>query len=106
LGGQKEDYFATNHGIERGEDHISGDPNRFDTMIATALALNLEDPGTYDTFRGLCDVTNFADYTILFWFSGFGDNIDNNWYGGMRNVPLAGSVPPEGFMMLMVDVGR
>jgi hypothetical protein len=103
LGGQKEDYFATNHGIERGEDHISGDPNRFDTMISMALALNLEDPGTYETFKGLCDVTNFADYTILFWFSGFGDNIDNNWYGGMRNVPLAGSVPPEGFMMLMWD---
>jgi len=103
LGGEKEDYFATNHGFERGEGHISGDPNRFDTMISMALARGLANPGTYDTFRGLCDVTQFADYTILFWFSGFGDNIDNNWYAGMRNVPLVGSVPPEGFMMFMWD---
>jgi hypothetical protein len=68
-----------------------------------AQAKTLEVPGNYETFKGLCDATNFADYTILFWFSGFGDNIDNNWYGGMRNIPLAGSVPPEGFMMLMWD---
>ena len=103
FGGEKEDYFATNHGYERGEDHISGDSTRFDTMISMAQAQNLEDPCNYETFKGLCDATNFADYTILFWFSGFGDTIDNNWYAGMRNVPLVGSVPPEGFMMLMWD---
>ena len=103
LGGDNEDYFATNHGIERGEDHISGDSSRFDTMITQALAMNLENPTNYETFKGLCDVTNFADYTILFWFSGFGDNIDNNWYGGMRNGPLIGEVPPEGWMMFMWD---
>jgi len=103
FGGEKEDYFATNHGYERGEGHISGDPNRFDTMISMAQAQNLAVPGNYDTFRGLCDVTNFADYTILFWFSGFGDTIDNNWYAGMRNVPLLGQIPPEGFMMFMWD---
>jgi hypothetical protein len=103
FGGEKEDYFATNHGIERGEDHISGDSTRFDTMISMAQAKNLEVPGNYETFKGLCDTTRFADYTILFWFSGFGDNIDNNWYAGMRNIPLIGEVPPEGFMMLMWD---
>ena len=103
LGGEKEDYFATNHGYERGEDHISGDPNRFDNMISMALGLNLEDPTTYETFKGLCDVSNFADYTILYWFSGFGDGIDNNWYAGMRNVPLIGEIPPEGFMIYMWD---
>ncbi|MHC4387502.1 MAG: Calx-beta domain-containing protein, partial [Planctomycetota bacterium] len=103
FGGQKEDYFATNHGIERGEDHISGDSSRFDTMISMAQAQALEVPSNYETFKGLCDVTNFADYTVLFWFSGFGDNIDNNWYAGMRNAPLVGSVPPEGLMMLMWD---
>jgi hypothetical protein len=103
FGGRKEDYFATNHGIERGEDHISGDSSRFDTMISMAQAQNLEVPSNYETFKGLCDVTNFADYTVLFWFSGFGDTIDNNWYAGMRNVPLVGLVPPEGLMMLMWD---
>lgn len=103
LGGEKEDYFATNHGYMRGEDHISGDPNRFDTMTSMALARGLADAGTYETFRGLCDVTQFADYTILFWFSGFGDTIDNNYYAGMRNVPLVGQIPPEGFMLFMWD---
>jgi len=103
FGGDKEDYFATNHGIERGEDHISGDSTRFDTMMSMARTWSLADPCNYDVFGGYCDATNFADYTILFWFSGFGDNIDNNWYGGMRNVPLTGLVPPEGFMMFMWD---
>jgi len=103
LGGEKEDYFATNHGMERGLGHISGDPNRFNTMISMAQAQNLEDPCNYEVFEKLCDVKNFADYTILFWFSGFGDNIDNNWYAGMRNYPLVGEVPPEGFMMFMWD---
>jgi hypothetical protein len=103
FGGEKEDYFATNHGIERGEDHISGDNTRFDTMISMAQAKNLEVPANYETFESLCDVTKFADYTIIFWFSGFGDNIDNNWYAGMRNIPLIGEIPPEGFMMFMWD---
>ncbi|HUT29502.1 MAG TPA: lamin tail domain-containing protein, partial [Sedimentisphaerales bacterium] len=103
FGGEMEDYFATNHGYERNEGHISGDSTRFDTMISMALARNLGVSTNYDTFKGLCDVQKFADYTILFWFSGFGDNIDNNWYAGMRNVPLIGEVPPEGFMMFMWD---
>ncbi|MHC4659297.1 MAG: Calx-beta domain-containing protein, partial [Planctomycetota bacterium] len=55
FGGEKEDYFATNHGIERGEDHISGDSSRFDTMISMAQARDLEVPGNYETFKGLCD---------------------------------------------------
>ncbi|MHC4062222.1 MAG: chitobiase/beta-hexosaminidase C-terminal domain-containing protein, partial [Planctomycetota bacterium] len=103
FGGEPEDYFATNHGIERGEDHISGSSSRFDAMMTLAWEENLENPTKYEQFKGLCDVQKFADYTILFWFSGFGDSIDNNWYAGMRNNPLAGSVPPEGFMMFMWD---
>jgi hypothetical protein len=103
FGGQREDYFATNHGIERGEDHISGDSTRFDAMLAMARERDLTDPNKYEQFKGLCDVQEFADYTVIFWFSGFDDNMDNNWYAGMRNVPLAGDVPPEGFMMFMWD---
>ncbi len=103
LGGQKEDYYATNHGYERGEGHISGDPNRFDTMKSMANDRGLADDPNYETFKGLCDVINFADYTIIFWFSGFGDTLDNNYYAGMRNVPLVGDVPPEGFMMFIWD---
>ncbi|MHC4498816.1 MAG: lamin tail domain-containing protein, partial [Planctomycetota bacterium] len=52
FGGENEDYFATNHGIERGEDHISGDSSRFDTMISMAQARDLEVPGNYETFKG------------------------------------------------------
>ncbi|MHC4706205.1 MAG: lamin tail domain-containing protein, partial [Planctomycetota bacterium] len=113
LGGDFEDYFATNHGIERCDAgspiilnspcHLSGDDTRFDLMMNLAYELDLDDPSKYEQFKALCDIQEFADYTILFWFSGFGDNMDNNWYAGMRNVPLEGSVPPEGFMMFMWD---
>jgi hypothetical protein len=105
MGGEKEDYFATNHGIEREQDHISGDSSRYDAMMSMVWpwVRNLGDASNYEIFKSLCDVTNFADYTILFWFAGFGDGINNNWYGGMRNDPLIGEVPPEGWMMYMWD---
>ncbi|MHC4619420.1 MAG: Calx-beta domain-containing protein, partial [Planctomycetota bacterium] len=103
FGGDFDDYFATNHGIERGADHLSGDSARYDAMMTLAQERELDSSSKYEQFRELCDVQEFADYTVLFWFSGFGDNIDNNWYGGMRNNPLVGSIPPEGFMMFMWD---
>ncbi|MHC4621318.1 MAG: chitobiase/beta-hexosaminidase C-terminal domain-containing protein, partial [Planctomycetota bacterium] len=114
FGGDFDDYFATNHGIERccgggcpiilnSPCHLSGDNTRFDQMMNMAYERDLEDPCKYAEFTTLCDAAEYADYTILFWFSGFGDNMDNNWYAGMRNDPLAGAFPPEGFMMFMWD---
>ncbi|MHC4659487.1 MAG: lamin tail domain-containing protein, partial [Planctomycetota bacterium] len=112
FGGDSEDYFATNHGIERCDPypvspncpcHIGGDDSRFDQMMELAYERNLADPSKYAEFTSLCDAHQFADYTILFWFSGFGDTMDNNWYAGMRNIPLEGAFPPEGFMMFMWD---
>ena len=103
FGGQMEDYFATSHGYERDDNHISGDHSRFDSMMSLAVDSNLENPTNYEQFKTLCDVEQFADYTVLYWFSGFGDGIDNNWYAGMRNNPLVGSFPPEGFMLYMWD---
>ncbi|MHC4498956.1 MAG: lamin tail domain-containing protein, partial [Planctomycetota bacterium] len=111
FGGDFEDYFATNHGIERCDGpvspdcpcHLSGDDTRYDQMMAMAYERDLENANKYAQFTTLCDGAEFADYTILFWFSGFGDNMDNNWYAGMRNVPIEGSIPPEGFMMFMWD---
>jgi len=114
FGGDFEDYFATNHGIERccgfgcpvilnSPCHLSGDYARFDQMMQMAYDRGLEDPNKYAQFTSLCDVQEFADYTVLFWLSGFGDNMDNNWYAGMRNIPLEGEIPPEGYMMFMWD---
>ncbi|MHC4660013.1 MAG: chitobiase/beta-hexosaminidase C-terminal domain-containing protein, partial [Planctomycetota bacterium] len=59
-GGAKEDYFATNHGIERGEDHISGDSSRFDSMMSLAWEQNLENPTKYEQFKTLCDVEEYS----------------------------------------------
>lgn len=97
LGGDEEDWFATNHGIERGGQHLSGDSSRFERMVQLAERRNLENPSDFDEFRGLLNVEQFSDYVTIFWFSGFGDGLDNNWYGGMRNHP------PEGYMMFMWD---
>jgi len=90
LGGQKEDWFSTNHGYERGDGHLTGDPSRFNEMVSTASARNLEDPQTYTDFQQLVNLDQYIDYVILFWFIGFGDGIDNNWYGGMRLNPAGG----------------
>jgi hypothetical protein len=105
FGGDFEDYFATNHHElpGRGEHYLSGDPNRYETMLDMAGAKNLEDPCNYGIFKALCDVKQFADYTILYWYSDFVDGIDNNYYAFMRNIPLEGSVPPEGLMYFMWD---
>ncbi|MHC4498138.1 MAG: lamin tail domain-containing protein [Planctomycetota bacterium] len=104
FGGDFEDYFVTNHQELIGDSgHLSGDRNRYETLLAMAYAKNLEDPCNYEAFRTLCDVRNFADYTILFWYSAHNDGIDNNYYAFMRNVPLEGSIPPEALMYFMWD---
>jgi len=105
FGGNFEDYFATNHHelSGRGEHYLSGDPNRYETLLAMAGAKNLEDPCNYEVFKGLCDVRQFADYVILYFYTDFSDGPDNNYYAFMRNIPLEGSVPPEGLMYFMWD---
>ena len=92
LGGRQEDYFATNHGIERGDSHLAGDSSRFDRLMELAAAGDLQNAEMYEEFSALLDVKRFADYVILFWFSGFGDGLDNNWYAGMQNEPPGGLV--------------
>ena len=84
LGGSDEDYFATNMNSRRG-DHVRGDPTRFDEFHA--LAIGLADPERYAQMRGYLDVERYIDYVILFWFTGLGDGVNNNWYGGMRMDP-------------------
>ncbi|MHC4707856.1 MAG: lamin tail domain-containing protein, partial [Planctomycetota bacterium] len=104
FGGDFEDYFATNHNELSDENYfLSGDPTRYETLLAMAGAKNLEDPNNYEDFKELCDVTQFADYVILYWYADFHDGLTNNYYAFMRNVPLEGSVPPEGLMYFMWD---
>jgi len=112
--GDYEDFMVLNQNFQEGR-HLcdypaccddkrevqSGDATRLFQMLN--FSSNLGDINNYHQYQQLCDVTHFADYTILYWYSGFGDGCDNNYYGGMRNFPLNGEVPPEGYKMLMWD---
>jgi hypothetical protein len=88
FGGEMEDYFAANSNEDYPYyDHLSGDNTRFNRMVDLAVDKDLEDPNKLDEFKQLLDIEEFVDYVILFWYCGFGDGVENNWYGGMRNEP-------------------
>jgi hypothetical protein len=99
FGGDERDYFATNFNVTEGSgQHIRGDPARYDRMIEVAINRELAtDPEQYAEFLELVDIDTLIDYIILFWFSGFGDGINNNWYAGMR------LDPPGKFRFFMWD---
>ena len=99
FGGDERDYFATNFNVTEGSGmHIRGDPSRYDRIIELAVRRELgDDPTQYAEFLELVDVDKFIDYVMLFWFSGFGDGINNNWYAGMR------LNPPGKFQFFMWD---
>ena len=87
-GGDKEDdWFSTNHGIERGDTHLRGDSTRFDRLVQLAVQKDLEDPVKYAEFAGLVDLERFSDYVMLYWYAGVSDGIDNNWYALQRTRP-------------------
>jgi hypothetical protein len=88
FGGDKEDHFATNFNVTEGHGgSLSGDPARFERAMYLANEHDLEDPAKYEEFKELLDLEDFIDYIILFWYCGFGDGVNNNWYGGNRNNP-------------------
>ena len=103
FGGDFEDYMVLNQNYE-GDRHNcdypeccgdkreiqSGNWDRFRQMEGMGA-------GNWDEFKRYCDVSHFADYTILFWYSGFGDGCDNNYYGGN------GNNPPIPYKMIMWD---
>jgi hypothetical protein len=98
FGGGEEDYFATNHNVTGGHGgHIRGDPSRYDRLMELARARDLADTQKYEQFQAFVDVDKFIDYVILFWYAGFGDGVNNNWYAGMR------LQPPGRFMFFMWD---
>jgi len=91
FGGEFSDYFAVNHHelSWRGDHYLSGDPNFYEMLLDMARDRQLEEPANYALFSRLCDVIQFADYTILYWYSGFGDGVDNNYYAFMEQDPWA-----------------
>ncbi|MBN1674527.1 MAG: chitobiase/beta-hexosaminidase C-terminal domain-containing protein [Kiritimatiellae bacterium] len=92
FGGDKENWFARNHGGD-----VSGDPARYLSMMSRARAGGLANAATYNAMQAYIDVTHFCDYIAVNWFAGVGDWPGNNWYGDNLNVP------PEPFMHFCWD---
>ena len=99
-GGNIQNFFILNEGYEpeNGGRHLSGSPGRFNLMKGKT---DLGVLANYNQFKLFCDVTDIADYTILFWYSGFGEGVDNNYYGGMGTSLVAVGEPVQGFKLTM-----
>jgi len=78
LGGEKEDWDATNSGEFNTGDGIAWTNL---TMLANAGVTTLS---AYESVRALCDVTNLADYMIVNQFGGNTDWDHHNWYAARR----------------------
>lgn len=79
LGGEKEDWFAINHGGKQG-----GDDDRWDYLTETLVYLDLQDPMQYQTLQDHLNIDHFIDYLALTWISGMNDWPKNNWWAGHR----------------------
>lgn len=90
FGGNKEDWFAAQHGVtitatgELPGASISGSRERFDTLHRLARNGGLEDPAKYELIKTYLDTTEFIDYVILNWYAGNIDWTNNNWYVGVQ----------------------
>ncbi|MBN1674756.1 MAG: lamin tail domain-containing protein [Kiritimatiellae bacterium] len=85
FGGEKEDWFAINHGGDITE--TAGSDARWDSMLSLATTRNMVNAGDYALLGQYLDVPAFADYIGLLSFCGTGDWPANNWYAGNRNEP-------------------
>jgi hypothetical protein len=85
LGGQKEDWFAVNHGGD-----LAGQDNVYRRIEQFASEGGLNQAWKYAEMTQLLDVEAYSDYLLLNWFAGTGDWPPNNWYGGNRVEPEAG----------------
>jgi len=90
FGGEKEDWFAANHGGDITT--TAGADDRYDYLVET-IGNNgsLDSQSNYNTLRQYLDVQQFIDYVTLGWFCGFGDWQEfwgkNNFYFVNRNNP-------------------
>ena len=80
LGGDKDDWFAVNHGGA-----VGGQPDRFDVMLQLAQEGGLADPQKYATMLEFVDPVQFSDYVIVNWYAGNHDWPENNWYVDVLN---------------------
>ncbi|MCP4167477.1 MAG: hypothetical protein GY759_16530 [Chloroflexi bacterium] len=78
-GGNKETWYAANHGGS-----VSGQWDRFATLIRLAEEGGLTDPEKYATMLEFIDPEHFSDYVILNWYAGTEDWPDNNWYADVQ----------------------
>lgn len=84
FGGNKDDYFARNHGGT-----VDGSPTWFNGLISGAM--------NWSTASSRLDVTSFCDYILYWTYCGGGDwpsyaGNNNNWYAGNRVLPTPGRV--------------
>ena len=90
FGGEKEDWFAANHGGDITT--TAGADDRYDYLINT-IGNNgaLYNQSNYNTLKSYLNVQQFIDYVTLGWFCGFGDWQEfwgrNNFYFVNRNNP-------------------
>ena len=86
LGGDKEDWFSTNHGIVHdGADPLNGDRTRYDYLTTTLVNNDMSVPANYAELQEYLEIDQFIDYLLATWWAGVGDWPDNNWYAGSRN---------------------
>jgi len=95
LGGEKEDWYAGNHGHDS-HAAISGDDTRFMAMIDQANQ-DLSNTANYNTMKGLLDLDQYIDHCMVRWYTGMGDWVEgreptgykyvNNYYVGNSTVP-------------------
>jgi len=79
FGGEKEHWFATNHGYQQDEPPLnpdSGDQVWFDDLMLNSGSMS------YSQLAAHLDVEQFSDYILLAWYDGNGDWANNNWYIG------------------------
>ncbi|MBK8100456.1 MAG: lamin tail domain-containing protein [Planctomycetes bacterium] len=84
FGGDKQDYFARNHGGT-----VDGNPSWFNGLIASAT--------NWTNVQARLEVPSFCDYILYWTICGGGDwpstgGGNNNWYAGNRMLPTPGKV--------------
>ena len=79
FGGDKDDWYSASHGGT-----VSGQWDRFATLIRLAEEGGLADPDKYATMLEFIDPAQFSDYVLLHWFAGTKDWPDNNWYANVQ----------------------
>ncbi len=80
LGGEKEEWYAMNHGGQ-----ISGPDNKIDTLLRQFARLaDIEPSERYAAASAYVDIPQFIDYVILNFYAGNIDWSDTNWYAGLH----------------------